>query len=226
MRVYAQLHTHNIVFKKVLASYPKQKSGHAQKKAGPCSENCGLLHYCVGTCLLGITLNPKPLLITCAMVFVVWVACVVVCGWFVCQVIHACCSSTVSWGSGRAKTMKIMALKQSLSWCTWYLWLYFRAFTSVTKLRKIQRHLLYYLRNAHIVALPRHEHVRTQHIRCHDNVNCQEIPVVRAYFLHCMISRYSQHHVQGEALVIEYLYEYLVYDRKPAVGSISVHMHT
>jgi hypothetical protein len=34
MRVYAQLHTYNTVFKKVLP-YPKKKGVHALKKAGP-----------------------------------------------------------------------------------------------------------------------------------------------------------------------------------------------
>jgi hypothetical protein len=54
---------------------------------------------------------------------------------------------------------------------------------------------------------------------------------MRAYFLHnneSMISmlevKIFSTHVQGEALLMEYLYEYLVYDRIP--HSISVYIHT
>lgn len=56
---------------------------------------------------------------------------------------------------------------------------------------------------------------------------------MRAYFLHGKESKISilevkifSTHVQGEALVMEHLYEYLVYDHIPAVDSISVYIHT
>ena len=53
---------------------------------------------------------------------------------------------------------------------------------------------------------------------------------MRAYFLHSkenmiLMLEVKIFHVPGEALVMEYLYEYMVYDRIPAVDSISVYIH-